>query len=150
MRKRVILFTTIIALGGAGIVGARERDPVKSAIQAREAAFTLFAANLGPMGAMAKDKIPFDKGQFARRATNLEALSTMPWEFFIPGSQQGSKAGPRVWEKADDFKVKAEIFQEKVADLAKVAKSGDEKAMREQLRKVATACKACHKQYKEE
>ncbi len=150
MKNRVILFAAMAALGCSSLVGAGETDPIENAIQAREAAFTLFAANLGPMGAMAKNEIPFDKEKFARRVANLEALSTMPWEFFIPDSQKGSKAGPAVWKKADDFKAKAEIFQEKVAELARVSRSGDEEAMRDKFRSVASSCKACHKHYKED
>ena len=145
MRKSTTVFALVVALGSASVVSAGERDPVKSAIRAREAAFTLFAANIGPMGAMAKNEIPFDKGKFALRATNLEALSKMPWEFFIPGSQKGSKANSAVWEKSDDFKTKAEIFQEKVTDLAKATENGDQDAMKKRFREVASACKACRK-----
>ena len=148
MRKSVIVLSAVIALSSANFVNASEGEPVKRAIHARKAAFTLIAANLGPMGAMVKDKIPFDKGEFILRAANLEVLSKMPWEFFIPGSQGGSEARPSVWEKADDFKAKAEIFQEKVADLVKVNKGGDEKAMRIQFAKVARTCKSCHRDYK--
>ncbi len=146
MRKSVIALAAVIALGSASTAFAR--DPIKSAIKARKAAFTLIAANLGPMGAMAKDKIPFDKGEFTLRAANLEALSKMPWEYFIPGSQKGSEARATVWEKADDYKAKAEIFQEKVAALAEASRSGDEEAMKIQFRKVASTCKSCHKDYK--
>lgn len=146
MRKSVIALAAIIAMGSASTAIAR--DPIKSAIKARKAAFTLIAVNLGPMGAMAKDKIPFDKGEFTLRAANLEALSKMPWEYFIPGSQKGSESRASVWEKADDFKAKAEIFQEKVAALAKVSKGDDVEAMKIQFRKVASTCKSCHKDYK--
>ncbi len=147
MRKSVIALAAVIALGSAST--AMARDPIKSAIKARKAAFTLIANNLGPMGAMAKGKIPFDKGEFTMRAANLEALSKMPWEFFIPNSQKGSESKPAVWEKADDFKAEADVFQMKVADLAKATQSGDEEAMKIQFGKVAKTCKSCHKEYKE-
>lgn len=147
MRKSVIALAAVIALGSAST--AMARDPIKSAIKARKAAFTLIANNLGPMGAMAKGKIPFDKGEFTMRAANLEALSKMPWEFFIPNSQKGSESKPAVWEKADDFKAEADVFQMKVADLVKATQSGDEKAMKIQFGKVAKTCKSCHKEYKE-
>ncbi len=147
MRKSVIALAAVIALGSAST--AMARDPIKSAIKARKAAFTLIANNLGPMGAMAKGKIPFDKGEFTMRAANLEALSKMPWEFFIPNSQKGSESKPAVWEKADDFKAEADVFQMKVADLAKATRSDDEEAMKIQFGKVAKTCKSCHKEYKE-
>lgn len=146
MKKIAIVTATIIALGASSM--AMARDPIKSAIHARKSAFTLIAVNVGKMGAMAKGKIPFDKDEFTLRAVNLEALSKMPWEFFIPNSQKGSEAKPAVWEKADDFKSKREVFEMKVADLAKASRSGDENAMKLKFRKVANTCKACHKEYK--
>jgi cytochrome c556 len=147
MRKSVIALAAVIALGSASTAFAR--DPIKSAIKARKSAFILIATNLGPMGAMAKGKIPFNKDKFTLRAVNLEALSKMPWEFFIPNSQKGSEAKPAVWEKADDFKSEADVFKMKVADLAKASRSGDEEAMKMTFRKVANTCKSCHKEYKE-
>lgn len=148
MKKIAIVTAVVIALGSASIASARERDPIKSAIHARKAAFTLIATNLGPMGAMAKGKMPFNKDEFTLRAVNLEALSTMPWEFFIPNSQKGSESKPSVWENADDFKSKADIFKMKVSDLAQASRSGDEEAMKIRFRKVANTCKDCHKEFK--
>jgi cytochrome c556 len=149
MKKIAVITAVVIALGSASIASAKERDPIKGAIKARKAAFTLIATNLGPMGAMAKGKIPFNKDAFTLRAVNLEALSDMPWEFFIPNSQKGSEAKPAVWEKADDYKAEADVFKMKVADLVKATQSGDEKAMKIKFGKVAKTCKSCHKEYKQ-
>ncbi len=150
MKKSVIALAAVIALGSVSTAIAAQRDPIKSAIKARKAVFTLIATNLGPMGAMTKGDIPFNKETFTLRATNLEALSTMPWEFFIPNSQKGkgSESKAAVWEKADDFKAEIDVFQMKVADLAKAARSGDEAEMKIQFGKVAKTCKSCHKEYK--
>jgi cytochrome c556 len=108
------------------------------------------SANFGPMGAMTKEKMPFDKEEFAKRAANLEMLSNMPWEFFIPGSDKGdSESKPEVWSKPDEFKAKAEDFQKEAAKLAVVSKEGDKEAIGIQFGKTAKTCKACHKAFKE-
>lgn len=146
MKKIALVTATVIALVSASTAFAR--DPIKSAIHARKAAFTLIAKNFGPMGAMTKGKIPFNKDEFTLRAANLEALSTMPWEFFIPDSEKGSESKPAVWSNAEDYKAKANDFQKEAAALVKVSKGGDEKAMGIQFGKVAQTCKACHKEYK--
>jgi cytochrome c556 len=149
MKKIAFVAAAIVALSAAFTLVAKERDPNERAINAREAAFTLMAANVGPMGAMAKGKMPFDKEQFALRAANLDALSKMPWEFFIPGSDKGkSEAKPEIWSKADDFKKKADEFQQEVAKLVEVSKGDDQDAMFAQLGETAKACKSCHKEYK--
>lgn len=149
MKKIAVITTTVIALCAASAIVAKERDPNERAIAYRQAAFTLMVANVGPMGAMAKEKIPFDQGEFASRAASLEALSNMPWEFFIPGSDQGeSQSTPEVWSNPDDFKAKVEKFQQEVAKLVEVSKGGDQKAMFEQYGETAKSCKSCHKEYK--
>jgi cytochrome c556 len=135
-----------------GLVGsALAHDPVEDAIAARQAAFTLMAANFGPLGAMAKGEIPFDKAEFARRAVNVEVLSHMPWEFFIPESDLGeTKAKPEIWSKAADFKAENEKLQTETAKLAAVAKGGDEAAMKAQVGETAKVCKSCHKSFRSE
>ncbi len=149
MKKIVVVTAVIVALGAIGAVVAKERDPNERAIAARKAAFTLMVANVGPMGSMAKEKIPFDQEQFALRASNLAMLSNMPWEFFIPGSDQGeSEAKPEVWSDAAGFKEAADKFQQEAANLMQASKGGDQKAMFEQYGKTAKACKSCHKEYK--
>lgn len=150
--KKIFLATAIaVALGTANVTAdERGRDPAKNAIAARQAAFTLMVANIGPMGAMVKGKKPFDKEEFARRAANLEALGAMPWEFFIPGSDKGhTEAKPEVWSKADDFKAKADEFQKEAAALVQIVQGGDEKAIGAQFGKTAKSCKSCHKEFKE-
>jgi cytochrome c556 len=147
MKRVVITAAVAIALGTASV--AQARDPMKDAIKARQSAFTLIAANFAPMGAMAKGKKPFDKDEFAKRAENLEMLSQMSWEFFIPGSDKGnSESKPDVWTKPDEFKAKAEDFEKAVAELAVVSKEGDKEAIFAQFGKTAKTCKACHKAFK--
>jgi len=55
-----------------------------------------------------------------------------------------------LWEKMDDVKAKAEANQKETKALAEIAKTGDEKAIKEQFGKTAKTCKACHDDYREE
>ncbi len=151
MKKIAIVTIAVVVLGAASVAVSDERDPNERAIAAREAAFTLIATNFGPMGAMAKGKMPFDQEQFAKRAANLEALSSMPWEFFIPGSDKGdTEAKPEVWSNPDDYKAKVEQYQQEVAKLVEASKGGDQKAMFAQVGETAKSCKSCHKEYKKD
>jgi cytochrome c556 len=149
MKKIAVVTATIIALSSASAIMAEEHDPNERAINAREAAFTLMVANIGPLGAMAKGKMPFNQEEFAKRATNLQALSDMPWEFFIPGSDKGKTAAkPEVWSNSADFKEKADKFQQEVAKLLEASKGSDQDAMFAQVGEIAKSCKSCHKEYK--
>lgn len=147
MKKIAIVTATILSLGVADLAAAR--DPIKDAIGARQAAFTLIAANVGPMGAIAEGKAPYSQEAFAKRAANLAALSSMPWEFFIPGSDKGkTEAKAEVWSKSEEFKAEADKFQEAAAKLAAVTQSGDEAAIKAQFGATAKSCKSCHKAFK--
>jgi cytochrome c556 len=146
MKKLSIVAAGLFALTLNGVACA---DQFEDAIHYRKAAFSLIKANFGPMGAMTEGKIPFNKDAFALRAANLEALSKMPWEHFVEGSDMGeTKAKAEVWSKSGDYKAAADKFQGEVAKLALVSKSGDEKAMKAQFGATAKTCKACHDGFK--
>lgn len=147
MKKIAIVTATILSLGVADLASAR--DPIKDAISARAGAFTLIAANMKPMGAMAEGKAPFSQAEFAKRAGNIAALSSMPWEFFIPGSDKGqTEAKAEVWSKPDDFKAAAAKFQEAATKLAAATQGGDETAIKTQFGAMAKTCKSCHQTFK--
>mgnify|MGYP002713050250 CR=1 FL=1 len=147
MNKLTIAAVAVLSMSLAHTATARDAN--EDAIKARQAAFTLIAANTGPMGAMMKGEMPFDKKAFAQHASNVEVLSGMPWSFFIPGSQKGdTKAKPDVWNKAEDYRAKAEKFQEQAGKLAMVAKNGDESAIKKQFGATVKTCKSCHDDYK--
>lgn len=146
MKKLSFILAGAIALGAAASASA---DQIEDAIDSRKAVFKLFKANVGPMGAMAEGKIPFDKEAFAKRAANLSVLADMPWEYFIAGSDKGdTKAKPAVWSKSANFKAEVEKFQAAVAKLAQAAKSGDENAMKAEFGAAAKTCKSCHSDFK--
>lgn len=147
MKKIAIAAVALLSLAAGTTASAR--DPIADSIAARKAAFVLTAANFGPMGAMAEGKMPFDKDIFALRAANVEMLSKMPWEYFIPGSDKGdTKSKPEVWSKAADYKAEIDKFQSEVAKLSLLSKSGDENAMKAQFVAVAKSCKSCHQGFK--
>ncbi len=151
MKKIAVVTAVVVTLSAASAIVAKERDPKEQAIHAREAAFTLMATNVGPMGAMAKGKKPFSQEEFAKRAANLQALSDMPWEFFIPGTDKGkTEAKPEIWSNPDDYKAKTDKFKQEVAKLVEVSKGGDQKAMFAQFGETAKTCKSCHKEYKKD
>lgn len=146
MKKVTLLAAGLLSLGLTGVVSA---DQFEDAVTYRKAAFNLMKANVGPLGAMAEGKMPFDKEAFAQRAANLESLSRMPWEHFIDGSDMGeTKAKAEVWSKAADYKAAAEKFQSESAKLAQISRTGDEKATKAQFGATAKTCKSCHESFK--
>ena len=142
----------IVVLAVAGMVSASAIAQMKAeeAIKLRQSAMKLINYNFGSIGAMVNDKKPYNKEEAIRNGANLESLTTMPFEFFIAGTDKGeTKAKPEVWKESDKFKAGAEKLQAESVKLAQVTKTGDMAALKAQFNATAQACKACHDNFRE-
>jgi len=122
------------------------------AVEYRQSAFSMIGTQIGDMGAMLKGKVPFDAKRFAMRANNAAALSKMPWEAFIAGTEMGkakTSALPEVWSDNEKFMKKATAFQQYADELATVAATGDKKKIGKAFGNWAKGCKDCHKSFKD-
>lgn len=130
---------------------AHNFEDASDAIQYRQSAFGLLAYNFGDMGAMMKGKKPFDAETFAMRANNVAALSKIPFEGFIDGSDKGeTEALAKIWQDRADFDAKMKTFQENAAILATVAQKGDQAEIKQAFMNTGKSCKGCHDTYKKD
>lgn len=130
---------------------AHNFEDANDAIQYRQSAFGLLAYNFGDMGAMMKGKKPFDAETFAMRANNVAALSKIPFEGFIDGSDKGeTEALAKIWQDRADFDAKMKAFQENTAILATVAQKGDQAEIKKAFMNTGKSCKGCHDTYKKD
>jgi cytochrome c556 len=122
----------------------------EDAIKYRRGVMAAQAWNVGPMAAMVKGEKPYDKAEFAQRATNLAALSKMAMEgFTVEGSDKGdTKAKPEVFAEMDKFKGGIEKLNTETAKLAQVAAAGDLGAIKAQFGEVGKTCKGCHDNFR--
>jgi cytochrome c556 len=120
------------------------------AVDYRMGLMTVVEWNFSPLGEMVKGKIAFDAAEFAKRAQRIANVSDQLVEGFPKGSDKNahSDAKAAIWAHFDDFSEKAKTFDTEAKALADVAKGKDEAKDREQFRKLADACKACHEKYK--
>lgn len=119
------------------------------AIKYRQSVYRVMAWNFGPMAAMAKGETPYNKEVFAKHAANVEFVSKLAIDGFLPGSDKGdTKAKPEIWAKMDDFKGKMTKMNDEAAKLAQVAKSGSFDEIKRQFGATGGSCKACHDDYK--
>lgn len=146
-----LLLTFVASTLFASAAQAHNFEDAKDAIEYRQSAFSLIAYNFGDMGAMMKGKKPFEAETFAMRATNVAALSMLPIEGFIEGSDKGdTEALAKVWQDKTDFNAKMKAFQENAAILATVAQQGDQTAIKEAFMNTGKSCKGCHDVYKKD
>ena len=133
----------------AALDAAAQHKP-EDVIHYRQSAMTLVGWNFGTLSAMVKGKHAWDAHEFALRAERLAQLAPQVPEGFAKGSDKGAEtdAKPEIWANPDDFQSKANDLISEAKALSDVAKNGDEAKMKEQFRKLAGTCKACHDKYK--
>lgn len=157
MIKKYLIAAAVVAATSmsSATIAAGNFKKVDDAVEYRQKAFSLVRHNFGQMRAMASGKKPFDKQEFIMRADSMAALAKMPWEGFVANSDMKTlgnqtSALPSIWKNKAEFDKLAKKFEENAAYLAKVAQSGDKKAIGKALGKLGKeGCKACHDDYKD-
>jgi cytochrome c556 len=146
-----IFFVVAVFAQGSDKPGS-DKIQSEKVIHYRQSVMAMTGWNFGPLAAMVKGKIAFDAKDFSRRADRLEFLGPQILEGFAKGSDKGAEtdAKPEIWTDFDDFQAKLNDYIDESKKLAEVAKTGDEAVMKEQFRKTAGACKACHDKYRAE
>ena len=147
IRRSCIGLGLLCAVGAAA---AQMQQKPENVIHYRQDVMGLIGWNFAPLGAMVKGKIPWDAKEFALRAERLQWLAPQIAEGFSKGSNAGAEtdAKPEIWTEFEDFQGKLEDYVAEAKALDEAAKGGDETKMREQFKKTAAACKACHDKYK--
>ncbi|MCC6201449.1 MAG: cytochrome c [Gammaproteobacteria bacterium] len=119
----------------------------QTAVETRQAIFKLMNHNMAPIGGMARGTTPFDAAIAERNATRIAQLADMIAETFVPDTRAfkvETRALPKIWDNADDFKAKAQDLIRHATALAAAARSGDQAATIAALRPLGAACSTCH------
>jgi cytochrome c556 len=119
-------------------------------VKQRQSAMALQGKYFGPLAGMMQGKIPYNQQVVVRNAGYLEVLSKMPWDGFVESTKgEKSHALPVVYSDSGKFKQAYEKLESETAKLAQVSKSGDEAAVKGQIKAVASACAGCHDDFRE-
>ncbi len=147
----------ILGLTGAALVAGSlfaashvEKNP---AVEARQALMDLMAFNLGTIGAMAQDKMPFDGAAATTAAENLLTLSRVhAGPMFVEGtdsmSLEGTRALPAIWDDMAGFQAHFGDLTT-ASEAMVVAASTDLAALKAAMGGLAGACSGCHKDFRE-
>ncbi|MBS0583869.1 MAG: cytochrome c [Proteobacteria bacterium] len=149
LKSRLLAAASALTL--CALAFAHDNTKPDDAIEYRQGLMTVIGWNFGPLGAMVKGKHPFDAADFAKHSGRIANLSDQLLEGFTKGSDKGkTEAKSEIWANWDDFQSKAKDLDTQAKLLAEVAKANDEARDKEQFKKVAEACKACHDKYKKD
>ena len=82
----VCIVLVVVAFGGAYAQFAKP----EYAIKYRKSVMFLIAQHFGRMGAVVKEKTPYNKEAFTNNAILVETLSRLPWQaVMVPGTDKG-------------------------------------------------------------
>lgn len=147
----------LLGLAGAALtatmVTAASHAPDPSpAIKARQAQMQLYAFNLGTLGAMAQEKMPYDAAVASVAAKNLAALAHLDQSMMWPAgsdsdSVEGSRALPDIWANFPDVSAKGQAMKD-AADAMVAAAGTDLASLQAAMGPLGASCGGCHKPYR--
>ena len=149
--KKLLIISLCVVFAAIAISGAYAQfAKPEYAIKYRKSVMFLIAQHFGRMGAMVKEKVPYNQEVFAKNAMLVQTLSRLPWEAaMVPGTDSGDTTlNSEVFMKPAEFKEVAQNFETQTAKLASVAQSGDFSGIKAQFGEVGKSCKACHTQFR--
>lgn len=132
---------------------AKSLKHAEKATELRKAMFQLMASNMGPLGAMAKGKIPLNKEVVAKNALRLEQFSHMLGDYLKTDTRKFSvktDALDSVWTERAKLEGKITDFTNASSQLQKAVASGDEKAIKRAIGGVGKTCGSCHDDFKKD
>jgi len=148
--KKLIGFLSLIVLGAPLLTTSVYADKAEDAINYRQSIFTAFRWHFGAMGAMVRGKADYNAEQFAHHATQLAALTRMPQEGFIEGSDFGeTDAKDELWENLADVNQRFDQLSQDADKLVAVSGGSLDEA-RAAFGDVGKSCKGCHDKYRAE
>lgn len=151
--KRIVapvVLAAAAAVFGGGAAVASDAKP-EDVVDFRQGVYKVIGWHFGPLGAMAKGDIPFDRDLAVKNSEIVATMSRVAPDAFVAGSDVGeTRAKPEIWRDADGFRSAMERFQKEAQKLADVSKSGDFSAVRAQVGETGKACKACHDDFRKD
>jgi len=150
MKKLLMILICLVFIASAISGAYAQFAKPEYAIKYRKSVMFLIAQHFGRMGAMVKEKIPYNREVFAGNAMLVETLSRLPWEAaMVPGTDSGDTTlNASVFAQSAKFKEVAQTFETQASKLVSAAQSGDFSAIKTQFGEVGKSCKACHTQFR--
>lgn len=147
--NRKLVWVGVALVAGMVYTGAAfAQDKPEILVKQRQAAMTLQGKYFGPLMAMAQGKIPYNAEIVARNAAYLNVLDRMPWDGFVPSTNDvSSQALPAIFKEPAKFKSAQDRLVEAVTKLVEV-KSGNEAAAKTAIADVGKTCGSCHDSFR--
>jgi cytochrome c556 len=149
-QPRIALALAVVTSTLAGSAIAQQGPKPEDEIRYRQSVMTVIGRAMGPMGAMAQGKAPFNAAVVEKNSALVDTLLGLPWNAFGPGTDKGmpNKADPKIWTDSAKFKQASEANQKAASALASASKSGNEASFKAAFGDLGKTCKGCHDDFR--
>jgi cytochrome c556 len=157
--KRVVKLSLLAICSSVAVSAALAQDAqspeqkAQAAVDTRQGLQKVMGFEMAPLGAMLKNKAPYDAATIAKAATNIANLGTMQPEIFATDTRKfnlKTKAREGIWTNKSDFDAKSNDLVKAANEAAMVAKSGGDKdAMKKALLGIGKGCAGCHDNFRD-
>jgi cytochrome c556 len=153
-RANKFLALAIAALGAGAALAANVQMKSEDAIAFRQSGYKFMAWNMGRIKMNLDGQ--FNKDEVVQAANVIQAVANSGMgKLYVPGSDKGrgwkdTQVKPELFADKDGVGKVAKAFNEAANEMAKVAASGDQAAVKAQFGKLGESCKACHEKYRVE
>lgn len=123
----------------------------EKATELRQAVYALLGSNMKPLGAMAKGQIPMDAEMAEKNAKRIHQLSLMIADYNQTDTSMfkvKTESLNAIWTEQSKFADSIEKLTLASANLEKVSKTKDSKAIKQAIGEVGKSCGGCHKAFK--
>ncbi|MDG1752210.1 MAG: cytochrome c [Thalassotalea sp.] len=151
--KASVAFALVLSTSIANADVAKSEKHAQKSTELRQSIFSLLGSNMGPLGGMAKGKIDFDVKAIEKHALRINQLSYMIADYTRTDTSTFNVKTDtlnKVWQETDLFAEKIKALNESSANLMKVAKTGDEGAIKKAIGGVGKSCGGCHDDFKKD
>jgi cytochrome c556 len=154
LRTTLLSALALAALAAASTIALAQQAPKpENLIKWRQSAYQVVAWNSGRIKA-AVDGGNYNKDEVIKASTAIAAIANSGLgALFAPGTETGkgwreTTVKPALFTDGKRAGELAGNFSQEATELAKVAASGDQAAVKEQYGKLTKTCKACHDEFR--
>ena len=150
MQRRTLFAAALVAGLATALPAAAQFQKPEDAVKYRKSAFTVMGTHFGRIGAMVNGRAPYDAAAITANSDIVVHMSTLPYAGFVDGTSGTEKGTPKanVWSERAKFDAAAKKMQEEVVKLQAAAKSGNADQVKATFGNAASACKACHDDFR--
>lgn len=147
------LLTLTASAQAAEVKQASNEKQAQAATAYRQSVLKLISSNMGPLGAMAKGKIPMNADVITKNAERIAFLAPMMHDYFSLDTSKfniNTESKDNIWSNHADFSNKIDDLTAAANTLKMAAEKNETASFKKAIGAIGGTCKSCHDDYKKD